>query len=135
MSIGILPSVNFTKQKRVAKPGTSVCSCIIKLISNQTKSQRKASIPTKEEQVTTNAVAVVRSVPQLGCVSQDSESLDCQTGRQHRGTRCKKSWDRFEEYGSLSLRYVMQVSGKQRTIARKDTSQKSTSAKYLRYEI
>ena len=82
-----------------------------------------------------NAVAVVKSVPQLGCVSQDSESLDCQTGRQSRGTRCKKSWDRFEEYGSLSLRYVMQVSGKQRTIAWKDTSQKSTSAKYLRHEI
>ena len=26
-------------------------------------------------------------------------------------TRCKKSWDRFEEYDSLSLRYVKQVSG------------------------
>ena len=32
-------------------------------------------------------------------------------------TRCQKSCDRFEKYGSLSLRYVKQVSGKKRTIA------------------
>ena len=29
-------------------------------------------------------------------------------------TRCKKSWDRFEEYDSLSLRYVKRVSGKRK---------------------
>ena len=27
-------------------------------------------------------------------------------------TRCRKSWDQFEEYGSLTLRYFKQVSGK-----------------------
>ena len=36
-----------------AKPGISVCSRIIRLTSNQTKSQRKATIPTQEEKVTT----------------------------------------------------------------------------------
>ena len=29
-------------------------------------------------------------------------------------TRCKKFWDRLEKYGSLSLRYVKQVSGKRK---------------------
>ena len=29
-------------------------------------------------------------------------------------TRCQKSWDRFEEYDSLSLRFVKQVSGKRK---------------------
>ena len=28
--------------------------------------------------------------------------------------RCKKSWDQFEKYGSLSLRYVNRVSGKRK---------------------
>ena len=59
MSICILPSVNFTKQKRVAKPGTCVCSRIIRLMNNQTESQRKASIPTKEEQATTKMLSLL----------------------------------------------------------------------------
>ena len=29
-------------------------------------------------------------------------------------TRCKKSWDRFEEYDSLSPRFVKEVSGKRK---------------------
>ena len=49
-----------------------------------------------------NAVATVKMVPQLGCVSQDSDALVSQRGE----TRCKKSWDRFEKNGSLSLRFV-----------------------------
>ena len=56
-----------------------------------------------------NAVAIVKIVPQLGCVSQDSDALVSQRGKQLRGNRCKKSWDRFETCGSLSLRYVKQV--------------------------
>ena len=35
------PSVNFTKQKRTAKPGISVCSRIIRLMNNQTKEPKK----------------------------------------------------------------------------------------------
>ena len=53
VNVGILPSVNFTKQKRDAKPGISVCSRSIRLMNNQTKSQRKATIPTEEEKATT----------------------------------------------------------------------------------
>ena len=58
-----------------------------------------------------NAVAFVKIVPQLGCVSQDSDALVSQRGKQFRETRCKKSWDKFEKYGSLSLRHAKQVSG------------------------
>ena len=53
VNIDILQSVNFTKQKRDAKPGTSVCSLIIRLMNNQTKSKRKGTIHTKEEKATT----------------------------------------------------------------------------------
>ena len=59
-----------------------------------------------------NAVAIVKVVPQLGCVSQDSDALVSQRGKQSRETRCKKSWDPVEKYGSLSLRYVKSVSRK-----------------------
>ena len=45
--------VNFTKQKRVAESGTSVCSRIIRLMNNQTTSQKGATILKKEEKATT----------------------------------------------------------------------------------
>ena len=77
--IGILPSVNSTKKKKQdVKPVISVCSRIIRLTNNRTKSQRKATILTKEDK---NAVAGVKIGPQLGCVSQDTESLDSQGGK------------------------------------------------------
>ena len=45
-------------------------------------------------------------------------------------TRCKKSWDRFEEYDSLSLRYVKQVSRK-----RKDHRWEKYKSKILISEV
>ena len=86
VNIGILPTVNSTKQKQDAKPGISVCTRIMRLMNNQTKSQRKSTIPTKEKKATTRMLwAVVKNVPQLGCVSQDSEALVSQRGKQSRG--------------------------------------------------
>ena len=41
VNIGIVPSVNFTKQRRGAKPEIHVCSRITRLMNNQTKSQKK----------------------------------------------------------------------------------------------
>ena len=117
MNIGILPSVNFTKEKRAVKPGTSVCSRMIRLMNNQTKSQRKATYYShkRRESDDNNAVATVKIVPQLGCVSQDTDALVSRRGKQLPGeTRCKKSRDQFEKYGSLSLRYVKQVSWKRK---------------------
>ena len=135
VNIGVLPSVNFTKQKRVAKPGISVWSRIIRLMNNETKSQRKATIPTEEKATTRMLWLLWKIVPQLGCVSQDLGALVTQRGKKLGETRCKKSWDQFEKYGSLSLRHIKQVSEKERTSAWKNTNLKSSSAKSLCFEI
>ena len=59
-----------------------------------------------------NAVAIVKSVPQLGCVSQDSDALDSHRRKQAWEIQCTKFSDQSEKYDSLSLRYDKQVSGK-----------------------
>ena len=72
---------------------------------DEQQSQKRATILQKEEKATTKMQWLLwKFVSQMGCFSQDSESLDSQRGNKPRETRCKKSWDRFEEYGSLSLR-------------------------------
>ena len=55
----------------------------------------------------------MKIVPQLGCVSQDSDALVSQE-KNVQETRCKKSWNQFRGYGSLSLRYVKRVFGKRK---------------------
>ena len=82
-----------------------------------------------------NDVAIVKIVPQLGCVSQDSEALVSQSGKS-RGNPMQKS------LGTNSKGTIHQVHatsreypGKERTIAWKNTSQNSISAKYLRLKI
>ena len=64
------------KIKRVVRLVIRVCSRITRFMNNQTKSQRKAIIGENDD----NAVAIMKIVPQLGCVSQDSEAFE---------TRCK----------------------------------------------
>ena len=56
------------------------------LMNDRTKSQRKATIPTKEEKATTR---IAKIVPQLGCVSQYSDALDSQA-RKSRGNPMQK---------------------------------------------
>ena len=53
VNFGIHPNVNSAKQKRGAKRKISVCSLIIRLMNNRTKSQRKATILTKKKKTTT----------------------------------------------------------------------------------
>ena len=74
------------KKKRVVRLETSVCFRITMLMNNQTKSQRKATIPTNDD---TNAVSIVKTVSQLGCVSQHSDALVSQ-GRKSRGNPMQK---------------------------------------------
>ena len=115
VNIGILTSVNLSKQKRAAKLGISVCFRIIKLMNNQTKSQRKGYYSHKRRvSDDKNAVAIVNIVPQLGCVSQDSMRWFLNETNSPGETRCKKSWDRLEKYGSLGPRCIKQVSGKRK---------------------
>ena len=94
VSIGILPNVNSIKLNRDAKQGTSVSSFTTRSKNKQIKSRQRATHSHKgRESDDKNAVATCeKTVPQLGCVSQDSEPL--------------------EEYDSPSLRYVKQVFGK-----------------------
>ena len=67
------PSVNFTKQKRAAKQETSVFPHY-KVEEQPSKKPKKELELSKAEKVTTKeAVAFVKTVPQLDCVSQDSE--------------------------------------------------------------
>ena len=49
VSIGILPSVNSTKQKRVVKQEISVCSRITRLTNNQPKGRKRTTIPQKRK--------------------------------------------------------------------------------------
>ena len=79
-----------------------------------------------------NAVAFVKIVSQLGCVSQDSDALVSQRGKQPRGnpmqslgTDSKNTIHTVYPTSSRSPR-------KQRTIAWKNTSQNSSSAKFPR---
>ena len=136
VSIGILPRVNFTKQKRVAKPETSVCSRIIKLMNNQTRSQRKASIPTKEEQATTKMLSLLWKVYHNWVAPRKTRShwivkQADSTGEPDAKSPGTDSKNTVHSVYATSCKYP----GNKRTIAWKDTSQKSTSAKNLRYEI
>ena len=128
VNIGILPSVNFTKQKRVAKPVISVCSRIARLMKNQTKSQRNAIIPTKEEKATTRCCG--------RCENCTTIVMDSQRGKQALGKPDAKSLG-TDSKGTVHSAYATssKYPGKERTIAWKNTSQSSSPPKSLRYEI
>ena len=83
-----------------------------------------------------NAVAIVEIVPQMGCVSQDTELLDSQRGKQALGTPDAKglgtkSKNTIHTVYATSSKYP----GKERTVAWKNASHTSTSAKSPRNEI
>ena len=88
MNIGIRPSANSIKMKRVVRLETSVCFRITRLMNNHIKSP-KSYFPKRRESDDKNAVAIVKSVSQLGCVSQDSDALVSQ-GRKSRGNPMQK---------------------------------------------
>ena len=66
------------------------------------KKPKKSFNSQKEKSDDKGAVAIMKTVPQLGCVSQDSEPSRLSTCVKYRKTWGKKSWDQFEEYDSLS---------------------------------
>ena len=65
-----------------------------KVDEQQKKEQNKGYDSQKSDDK--NAVALVKIVPPLGCVSQDSDALASQWGKQFGETRCEKSWDQYE---------------------------------------
>ena len=72
------------KMKLVVRLETRVCFRITRLMNGQIKNRKKSNIPKRRESDDNNAVAAVKSVSQLGCVSQDSDALVSQ-GRMSRG--------------------------------------------------
>ena len=76
----------------------------------------------------------VKSVSQLGCVSQDSDALVSQGGKSKEKPDAK-SLD-IQKYDSLSLRHVkLSIREKKGPSLGKNTSQSSSSAKSPRNEI
>ena len=106
VSIGILPNVNSIKQNRAVQQGFSVfyktesgcksrgqrvCSRTTRLENNEVKSRSDDK----------GVVAMVNTVPQVGCVSQDSEPSEVrftQSTRRHASIRENKgpSLDKYK---------------------------------------
>ena len=135
VNIGIRPSAISTKMKRVVRLETSVCFRITRLMNNQIKKLQKSNIPRRRESDDKNAVAIVKSVSQLGCVSKDSDAL-VSRGRKSRGNPMQNVLEPIQK-GTVHSVYAAssKYPGKERTIAWKNTSQSSSSAKSLRHEI
>ena len=89
MNIGIHLSANSIKVKRVVTLETTVCFRITRWMNNQIKKPKKNFFPKRRESDDKNAVAIVKTVSQLGCVSQDSDALVSQ-GRKSRGNPTQK---------------------------------------------
>ena len=78
-----------------------------------------------------SAVAIVKSVRQLGCLSQDAGPPESATISR----KSTKFWDQFDEYDTQEVRCVKQTSEKTKVHRWKNTSQTSSSAQSLRREI
>ena len=134
VNIGIRPSANSITMKRVVRMETSVCFRITRLMNNQIKKPKQSYCPKRRESDDKNAVAIAKIVSQLGCVSQDSDALVSQVEGLGEA-RCRKSWNQFKGFDSLSPRYVKRVSRKRKDHRWEKKCQSSTSAKSQRYEI
>ena len=73
----------------------------------------KERLSKRRESDDKNAVAIVKSVPQLGCVSQIQMHSFLKV-ESFGEARCRKSWNQFKRYDLLSLRHVKRVSGKKK---------------------
>ena len=98
------PECQFNKNRNGCK---TVDKCLFqhhKVDEQPNKKPKKGyHSPQKKESDDNNAVAIVKIEPQLSCVSQDSDALVSQRGKQSGETRCKKSWDQFEKCGEGEL--------------------------------
>ena len=90
--------------------GLQSCSRFMRLTNNRTTSRKRATLLKKKKRkwrqecsgYGDNCTTIGLSLARHGCVGFSTRHSPVET-------RCKKSWDQFEEYGSLSLRYVKQV--------------------------
>ena len=92
VNIGIHPSANSIQQKRVVRREGDMCVFLHYKIDEQpNKKPKKGYFHQKEEKVKTKALWLfVKSVSQLGCVSQDSDALASQGTKEFRGNPMQK---------------------------------------------
>ena len=79
MNIGILPNVN--KTETGCEVGDKCLFPHYKVDEQPNKKPKKSNIPKRRESDDKNIVAIVKSVSQLGCASQDSGALVSQGGK------------------------------------------------------
>ena len=131
------PSVNSTKTETVCKARDKCLFPHHKVDEQPNKKPKKGNYAhRRRESDDKNAVAIVKIVPKLGCVSQDSDALVSQRGKQSQGNPMQEVLGSIRK---IKIHSVYATSnkypGKQRTIARKNTSQNFSSATSQRYEI
>ena len=137
MILGILPSVNFYKTETGCKARDKCLFPHHKVDEQPNKKLKKGYDSHKRrESNDKNAVVIVKIVSQLGCVSQDSDALDSQRGRQSwRNPMQKKlginSKSTVHSVYATSSKYL----GKERSIARKIHVKNPHQRSPLRYEI
>ena len=137
MSIGIFPNINSIKTNRDVKLGTSVCSRIIRLTSNLTKSRKRATLPPKKKGKRRqkcsghceNCISAGMCLARLGVIGFSKRQTSPEKPDAKSLGTDSKNMD--HSVHATSSKYP----GKERTIARKNTSQKSSSAKSLHYEL
>ena len=87
--IGIHPSAISIKNEAVCKAGDKCVFPHCKVDEQPNKKHQKNIIPKRRERDDKNALAIVKSVSQMGCVSQDSDALVSQ-GRKSLGNPMQK---------------------------------------------
>ena len=107
------PECQFYKTETGCKAGDKCLFPHQTVDEQQNKKPKKELLPKKRESDDKNAVAIVKSVSQVGSVSQDSDALVSQ-GRQSRGNPMQKVLKPFKGYDSQILRDVTRVSGKRK---------------------
>ena len=95
MNIGTRPSVNSIKNETGCKAGDKCLFPHYKFAEQPNEKPKKGHFPKRRKSDDNNAVAVVKSVSQLGCVSQDSDALVSQ-GRKFRGDPMQKVLERIQ---------------------------------------
>ena len=83
------PECQFYKIETGCKAGDKCLFPQYKVDEQPNKKPKKSDFPKRRESDDKNAVAIVKSVPQLGCVSQDSDALVSQ-GRKSRRSPMQK---------------------------------------------
>ena len=137
VSNGILPNVNSIKQNRDVRQGITVCSRIIRFTNNQTKSRKRATILKKRGEkrrqecggYCENCISDGWCLARLGVIGFSKRQTT--PGKPDAKSLGTKSTSTIHPVYATSSKYP----GKQRTIAWKNTSPKSSSAKSLGYEI